>query len=243
MEVRNYSCLIELIGETNVDLPSSSSGILIDSRLGILLTHGTVLFEHLLHNNDNHRQLLKNQSVNLEKLNLRAKISFEKFVNNGQRNKNNSHIQLFNCNQGNVVTPRDNYSAQVLQIFVCSEFVDGLSDVAPKQSDWSFNYIDDTSEKERLIIDLLPTFVLLRIDDWRNDIEKDLRISPFQLIKEGLEVYSVATPFANLSPGVFLNSVSRGIICKVTGKNKSILLTDARCVPGTEGGPLFNRNG
>ncbi|CAD5116556.1 DgyrCDS5434 [Dimorphilus gyrociliatus] len=243
MEVRNYSCLIELLGESNVALPSSSSGILIDSRLGILLTHGTVLFEHLLHNNDNHRQLLKNQSVNLEKFNLRAKVSFEKFDKDNQKKRSTSHIQLFNCNQGSSVTPRDNHSAQVLQIFVCPEFVNGLNDVAPKHSDWSFNYIDDTSEKDQLIIDLLPTFVLLRIDNWRNEVENDLKISPIKLVREGLEVYSVATPFANLSPGVFLNSISRGIICKATGKHKSVLLTDARCVPGTEGGPLFDKQG
>jgi len=55
----------------------------------------------------------------------------------------------------------------------------------------------------------------------------------------GQTVFAVATPFGNLSPAVFLNSVSKGIVSNIVGAESELILTDARCIPGTEGGALY----
>lgn len=49
----------------------------------------------------------------------------------------------------------------------------------------------------------------------------------------------VGTPFGSLSPAVFLNSVSKGVLSNVAGAQYDLLLTDARCIPGTEGGAIY----
>jgi len=55
----------------------------------------------------------------------------------------------------------------------------------------------------------------------------------------GSVVHVVGTPFGNLSPAVFLNSVSKGVLSNVAGADQDLLLTDARCIPGTEGGAIY----
>jgi len=58
-------------------------------------------------------------------------------------------------------------------------------------------------------------------------------------VSVGSVVYVVGTPFGNLSPVVFLNSVSKGVLSNVAGTDQALLLTDARCIPGTEGGAIY----
>ena len=44
-----------------------------------------------------------------------------------------------------------------------------------------------------------------------------------------------------------MSSLSRGIVSNLAGEENAVILTDARCLPGTEGGGLFlpriNRSG
>lgn len=49
----------------------------------------------------------------------------------------------------------------------------------------------------------------------------------------------IATPFGSQNPSLFFNSFSRGVVCNVSGMQGCWILTDARCIPGSEGGPLF----
>ncbi|GFR71874.1 peroxisomal leader peptide-processing protease-like [Elysia marginata] len=55
----------------------------------------------------------------------------------------------------------------------------------------------------------------------------------------GAEAEIISTPFGGLNPYVFFNSYSRGVISNIHGHNGCWILTDARCIPGSEGGPLF----
>lgn len=54
-----------------------------------------------------------------------------------------------------------------------------------------------------------------------------------------LNLFLVGTPFGNLSPDIFLNCVSSGILCNLAGSKNELLLNDARCLPGSEGGALY----
>lgn len=55
----------------------------------------------------------------------------------------------------------------------------------------------------------------------------------------GTTVYVESSPFGSLVPGVFLNSLSSGIISNVGNTAADIMLTDARCIMGSEGAPVF----
>ena len=59
----------------------------------------------------------------------------------------------------------------------------------------------------------------------------------------GEPLFIIGTPFGSLSPPVFLNSMSRGIVCNLVGEGQELILTDARCIPGTEGGAIYDGNG
>lgn len=58
-------------------------------------------------------------------------------------------------------------------------------------------------------------------------------------LKVGDQLCIMATPFGSLSPNVFINSISKGIVTNLAGENDVLLLTDARCVPGCEGGAIY----
>ncbi|NWY35077.1 TYSD1 protease, partial [Pheucticus melanocephalus] len=42
-----------------------------------------------------------------------------------------------------------------------------------------------------------------------------------------------------LCPELFLNTLSRGVVSNLAGEENALVLTDARCLPGTEGGAAF----
>lgn len=54
----------------------------------------------------------------------------------------------------------------------------------------------------------------------------------------------ISSPFGILSPTSFQNSISKGIVSNILGVSKNhIIMTDARMLPGSEGGGIFNKNG
>ncbi|KAJ8465199.1 hypothetical protein OPV22_027751 [Ensete ventricosum] len=55
----------------------------------------------------------------------------------------------------------------------------------------------------------------------------------------------MGSPFGILSPSHFLNSISSGVVancCSAGSVKNSLLLADIRCLPGMEGGPVFDRH-
>uniref|UniRef100_A0A1D1XJL6 Glyoxysomal processing protease, glyoxysomal n=1 Tax=Anthurium amnicola TaxID=1678845 RepID=A0A1D1XJL6_9ARAE len=63
--------------------------------------------------------------------------------------------------------------------------------------------------------------------------------------KRGDFLLAMGSPFGVLSPLHFLNSVSVGTVansCPPDSCHSSLLMVDIRCLPGMEGGPVFDRN-
>ncbi|KAJ8761108.1 hypothetical protein K2173_000787 [Erythroxylum novogranatense] len=75
---------------------------------------------------------------------------------------------------------------------------------------------------------------------------KDLpSIAVSHLNSRGDSLLAVGSPFGVLSPVHFFNSISVGSItnCQPPGSsNISLLMSDIRCLPGMEGGPVFSRH-
>ncbi|KAG0721959.1 Peroxisomal leader peptide-processing protease [Chionoecetes opilio] len=95
---------------------------------------------------------------------------------------------------------------------------------------------------------IMSTFVVLTLSGkgWINE-EADHKVveaakeilSASITLKKGNFVYIESTPFGSISPSIFLNSLSHGIICNTGPIGQEILLTDARCITGSEGAPVF----
>ncbi|XP_060054422.1 peroxisomal leader peptide-processing protease isoform X2 [Erinaceus europaeus] len=61
-------------------------------------------------------------------------------------------------------------------------------------------------------------------------------VAPLGAVPKGAPLLACGSPFGAFCPDIFLNTLSRGVLSNATGP---LLLTDARCLPGTEGGGVF----
>lgn len=61
-------------------------------------------------------------------------------------------------------------------------------------------------------------------------------VAPFGAVAKGAPLLACGSPFGAFCPDIFLNTLSRGVLSNTAGP---LLLTDARCLPGTEGGGVF----
>ena len=133
----------------------------------------------------------------------------------------------------------------------------GLQRVAERifpQSEWKFESLAQgektTFQAEKKNGDeslthqnCLSDFVLIQLktlNDYFSSKPVNLSaIRGFGTPKKGDTVFLVGTPFGCECPPVFYNSISKGIVSNVVGSNSEIIITDARCVPGCEGCPLY----
>ena len=68
---------------------------------------------------------------------------------------------------------------------------------------------------------------------------------------QGAPITAVGSPFGVISPPHFVNSVMHGVISNhwPSGRegdkpgSRDLLMADMRCLPGMEGGPVFNQQG
>ncbi|KAM5236145.1 peroxisomal leader peptide-processing protease isoform 2-T2 [Ctenodactylus gundi] len=61
-------------------------------------------------------------------------------------------------------------------------------------------------------------------------------VAPPGALSKGAPLLACGSPFGAFCPDIFLNTLSRGVLSNAVGP---LLLTDARCLPGTEGGGVF----
>ncbi|KAM6091885.1 LOW QUALITY PROTEIN: peroxisomal leader peptide-processing protease [Theristicus caerulescens] len=58
-------------------------------------------------------------------------------------------------------------------------------------------------------------------------------------LRKGEGLLACGSPFGALCPDLFINTLSRGVVSNLAGEENTLILTDARCLPGTEGGGAF----
>ncbi|XP_039562680.1 peroxisomal leader peptide-processing protease [Passer montanus] len=113
---------------------------------------------------------------------------------------------------------------------VCGAAPGGLARAEP----WRFGEEEAGSEPRAL-----PWFAWLRVPaldapegGWA------LRASA-GCLRKGQALLACGSPFGDLCPELFLNTLSRGVVSNLAGEENALVLTDARCLPGTEGGAAF----
>ena len=241
-------------------LEGSASGILIDAKHGLVITHASVLYQLV-------RKLRPGKLEALRKTGSVRGPFFEDKVeaeiilpNNFQnvlaesRNKNEmeSNIQLSMLNSGtNDIQSFSKYKGTMKMIFECRNLRRTIESTLPSDN-WQFadESNSDLAEKteendtrksfnqEDVAFNLLPSFLLFKIKDFQSSGQL-LSLRNSRNNRQGDAVEICASPFGGLSPEVFLNSRSHGIISNLAGPKGVLIMTDARCVPGSEGGALF----
>ncbi|XP_014443451.1 peroxisomal leader peptide-processing protease isoform X2 [Tupaia chinensis] len=85
----------------------------------------------------------------------------------------------------------------------------------------------------------LGWFALLRVQPDQEAAEERgpaLAGASLGAVPKGAPLLACGSPFGAFCPDIFLNTLSRGVLSNAAGP---LLLTDARCLPGTEGGGVF----
>ena len=256
-----------LVSVSNGGVESSCSGILIDNRRGIVLSHATVL-QPLIKKVPILSKLLENEQFietsQNEQINLKFQVIFENFdlkpvdktapsiVTELCNHENIMNSSMMNLNNGEEKSIK-RYEGYIVNIFKVVSFANILSKLFPPQEEWKFadssipnGIADNTKSLESIdkdcTIKLLPMFVCIKLNQWQPNHTYPLNICDERGMLKGIPVYAIGTPFGTLSPSVFLNSVSQGVISNMvlnSDNSLALILTDARCIPGCEGGALF----
>ncbi|XP_076016366.1 peroxisomal leader peptide-processing protease [Genypterus blacodes] len=134
--------------------------------------------------------------------------------------------------------------AELLMLVRCLEFHKTLREVFREADQWSFHGNEDETRDAQV----LSWFAVLRVGGELEDRSSGpdselLSWRSSSSLRKGCPVVACGSPFGSLCPDLFLGTLSRGIVSNLAGEDNAVILTDARCLPGTEGGGLFAATG
>lgn len=242
--------------EEKVNAQGTASGVLIDPRRGYVLSHASLIYplnthfhESLLRNlkqfgSSSNNNRVFNCKVNLEVILPNSHLDLNEAVISGERNVH--PVSLSNSLEHDSLFTK--YKGTVKMVFENKHLREVLQKLMPQEK-WTFDAEnsegngfreENSSKNNELYYFLLPCFVLIELKKFKNNGRKSVltfRDALSNMVGDPVEI--CATPFGSMNPEVFLNSRSSGIISKVAGPQRVLLMTDARCVPGCEGGGLF----
>lgn len=134
--------------------------------------------------------------------------------------------------------------AQLLLLLSCPAFRSHFARLfgAEAAEQWHFvsSAPDDavSEEEEEDQLRALGWFALLRVQPGAAEERRGppLTVARLGTVAKGAPLLACGSPFGAFCPDIFLNTLSRGVLSNAAGP---LLLTDARCLPGTEGGGVF----
>uniref|UniRef100_UPI00398EC0AE peroxisomal leader peptide-processing protease isoform X2 n=1 Tax=Pristiophorus japonicus TaxID=55135 RepID=UPI00398EC0AE len=232
------------------DGPWSCSGLLLDRSSGLLLCHGEIFFPFLRQR----EQELSRKPFLLPGAfppDLQIRVQFP-----GARGRSQPNPTLASaCNPAAPRTQAPNVDsspncspAQMLMVFPCPEFQDIFQTLFRESDKWCFYGEDKERELQSELLDLV-WFGLLRCPGWAANGDGDdalgagtLQYVRSECLRKGQPMFSCASPFASLCSEIFMNTFSKGIVSNLAGERNAMILTDARCLPGTEGGGVYIRS-
>lgn len=151
-------------------------------------------------------------------------------------------------------TESDSYltvAADIERIFLQHDIQECMANIMPASQGWKLFEENQCSISPNLEKLIMATFVLVTLSEtkkisWMSDEDDNTTIKAVNEIlaqstpvNKGNFIYIESSPFGSASPNIFLNSLSHGIICNSSPKSGEVLLTDARCITGSEGAPVF----
>lgn len=139
--------------------------------------------------------------------------------------------------------PHRDVPAELLLLVNCPEFQQAFQSMFQEADQWRFHAGEEDEELAR-DVQFLSWFAVLKTSVALKDCS-DLRTTPCQSsasLWKGAPVVACGSPFGSLCLDLFIGTLSQGIISNLSGEDNAVILTDARCLPGTEGGGLFLMN-
>ncbi|XP_058044770.1 peroxisomal leader peptide-processing protease isoform X2 [Ahaetulla prasina] len=136
--------------------------------------------------------------------------------------------------------------AELLMVAACPPFQEAFSKIFRASDGWHFggnDFEQEVNSLEQQDLGCLHWFALLRILEPDSSGASWASCIPAGSLSKGDTVFTCGSPFGSLCPEIFMNTLSKGIVSNLAGANNALLLIDARCLPGTEGGGVFVMSG
>ncbi|XP_042646916.1 peroxisomal leader peptide-processing protease [Tyto alba] len=126
------------------------------------------------------------------------------------------------------------HEARLLALVPCGAFQQALVRVFGRTERWRFGG-EEAGDDPRA----LTWFAWLRVPGLGTPEGGWTGRASASRLRKGEGLLACGSPFGALCPDLFLNTLSKGVVSNVAGEENALLLTDARCLPGTEGGGAF----
>lgn len=125
--------------------------------------------------------------------------------------------------------------ARLLALVPCAAFRRALERGLGRAERWRFGASGEAGTDPRA----LPWFAWLRVPGLDAPEGGWAARASASCLRKGQALLACGSPFGDLCPELFLNTLSRGVVSNLAGEENALVLTDARCLPGTEGGAAF----
>ncbi|XP_054456387.1 peroxisomal leader peptide-processing protease [Anoplopoma fimbria] len=225
-EVEKCCCVVQVFEDFSAKKPVSCSGVIVHPQTGTVICSGVPFSRFTTDRGSlsSDRSCLSPHSFR-EKLNIRVSFSA----------------------RGEASSPRREVAAELLMLVNCLEFRQAFRAVFQEADKWRFHVDDEEEEEEEVIREAqsLSWFAVLQASEVSQSSPDGVTI-PWQSsssLQKGCPVVACGSPFGSLCLDLFSSTLSRGIISNLSGEDNAVILTDARCLPGTEGGGLFSVRG
>lgn len=243
-EVERCCCVVTVLEAFSTKSPVSCSGVIVHPRTGTVVCTG-LPFSRFITDKEPFpadQSFLSPHSFS-EKLQIRVSFPTQPKLETNQ------------CAQGEEAftplrskTPQQHEAvAELLMLVNCVEFKQAFQAVFQEADQWRFHGEEEEEKDEQLIKDaqFLSWFAVLRTDVVADSSPHAGTISwqSSSSLQKGHPVVACGSPFGSLCLDLFISTLSRGIISNLAGEDNAVILTDARCLPGTEGGGLFVMTG
>ncbi|KAH0623548.1 hypothetical protein JD844_006423 [Phrynosoma platyrhinos] len=231
--------------------PWSGSGILLSPDLGIVLCHGSIFSPFLLEPEHLHVSQCKVLLPESFSPDLRIQVlgteegSSQTPCRSWLGGDLGDSVPVLRFNPLSSLQKMPNglkhREAQLVLMAPCLQFQEAFAKIFNATNQWHFGGNEVGQESGSAVDDMrfLHWFALLRILDSRPPAARWLSCAPAKGLRKGDPVITCGSPFGAFCPDIFMNTLSKGIVSNLAGEGNALILTDARCLPGTEGGGIF----
>ncbi|XP_034754495.1 peroxisomal leader peptide-processing protease isoform X2 [Etheostoma cragini] len=234
-EVEKYCCVVKVFEAFSAKKPVSCSGVIVHPQTGTVICTG-VPFSCFTTDKEPLTaadRFLSPHSFSA-KLKIRVSFSTERYSDSNQ----SAQGEASSPSRSKTTLQRE-VAAELLMLVDCLEFKHTFQAVFQEADQWRFH---GDEEDEGLIRDAQFLSWIAVLKTSVTDSSTKAGTIPWRSsssLQKGCPVVACGSPFGSLCLDLFISTLSRGIISNLTGEENAVILTDARCLPGTEGGGLF----
>lgn len=229
-EVDRWCCVVSVSEAFSTKTPISCSGVIVHPATGTVICSG-LPFSRFIADTElpsADRGFLSPRSFS-DRLNIRVSLPVcSRSARETVRHRSAHHRDV---------------SAELFMLVNCQEFQQAFQTVFQEVDQWRFHTGEEDEELAR-DARFLSWFAVLKAGVMGHG--DNVRSTPWQSsssLRKGAPVVACGSPFGSLCLDLFIGTLSRGIISNLTGEDNAVILTDARCLPGTEGGGLYLMSG